>query len=272
MNKILITGNSGYIGSHLTKMLAGYELHGLDKNQPMLPLINHHTYDIRNAEWILNQEYDCVVHLAAEVSVNESVQDPINYYHTNTLGTLNVLKNIKTKNFIFASTGAADVLNSPYGISKRMAEDIVNQYCRTNDIPFTIFRFYNVVGSDGISPTNPDGLMWNLIAAKDRGYFNLFGTDYSTTDGTCVRDYVHVNEICKAIIEAICSPTNAIENLGHGIGTTVQEMINIFKKVNNCNFDVINKPRRSGDLEYSVLANPSKLMKKLYTIEQLLKL
>jgi UDP-glucose 4-epimerase len=161
---------------------------------------------------------------------------------------------------------------SPYGISKRAMEQIVNQYCKENNIPFTIFRFYNVVGSDGISPTNPDGLMWNLIAAKDRGYFNLFGTDYSTTDGTCVRDYVHVNEICKAIIEAICSPTNAIENLGHGIGTTVQEMINIFKKVNNCNFDVINKPRRSGDLEYSVLANPSKLMKKLYTIEQLLKL
>jgi nucleoside-diphosphate-sugar epimerase len=72
---------------------------------------------------------------------------------------LNVLKNIKTKKFIHASTGSAGPMNNPYGISKRAAEQIVDQYCRENKIPFTIFRFYNVTGSDGFNPTNPDGLI-----------------------------------------------------------------------------------------------------------------
>jgi UDP-glucose 4-epimerase len=213
-----------------------------------------------------------VIHLAAEVAVGRSVVNPILYYQTNTLGTLNVLKNIKTKNFIFASTGSTEGMNSPYSISKKGAEEIVTQYCTENVIPFTIFRFYNVVGTDGFSPTNPDGLMWNLINAKNTGKFTLFGTDYNTPDGTCVRDYTHVNEICHAVVHGILGPTNQIENLGHGIGTTVKEMIDIFKRVNNCDFEVIDGPRRAGDLERTVLPTPSNYMKHLYTIEDLLKI
>jgi UDP-glucose 4-epimerase len=162
-------------------------------------------------------------------------------------------------------------MNSPYSISKKAAEEIVNQYCKEQDIPFTIFRFYNVVGADGILPTNPDGLMWNLMNAEKTGVFNLFGSDYNTKDGSCVRDYTHVNEICHAVIQGIDGPTNQIENLGHGVGTTVKEMIEIFKRVNACNFKTVMCPRREGDLESSVLPTPSKYMKHLYSMEDLLK-
>jgi len=277
MKKILITGNSGYIGSHLTQIFnknENYELYGLDLYEPLVDIQHFVTEDIKNIfPWkYSNIEFDCVIHMAAEVAVGRSVLNPTLYYLTNTLGTYNVLRNIKTKNFIFASTGSAEGMNSPYSISKKGAEEIVTQYCTENAIPFTIFRFYNVVGADGILPTNPDGLMWNLINAKSTGKFTLFGTDYNTPDGTCVRDYTHVNEICHAVVQGIDGPTYQIENLGHGVGTTVKEMINIFKQVNNCDFEVINGPRRAGDLEKSVLPNPSKYMKHLYTIEDLLKI
>lgn len=276
--KILITGNSGYIGSHLTQMLLknyDYEIFGLDRNVPIIEVTSHHITDIRHValNWQASKiEYDYVIHLAAEVAVGRSVTDPILYYSTNTLGTLHVLEKLQFKKFIFASTGSASGMNSPYSISKKAAEEIVEQYCTSNSIPFTSFRFYNVVGTDGIPPTNPDGLMWNLIKAKESGVFHLFGNDYNTKDGTCVRDYTHVNEICHGLIQAIKSPTNQIENLGHGVGSTVLQMIDMFKKVNDCDFEVINVGRRAGDLERTVLPTPSKYMEHLYTLEDLMKI
>lgn len=277
MKKILITGNSGYIGSHLVQMLQkeyDYELYGLDKNAPLIDVTKHFYEDIRNEHtfWKVSEmEFDCVLHLAAEVAVGRSVLNPKLYYTTNTIGTMNVLEKLKYKNFVFASTGSAAGMNSPYSISKKGAEEIVEQHCREKNIPFTTFRFYNVVGTDGISPTNPDGLMWNLIKAKETGTFNLFGDDYNTEDGTCVRDYTHVNEICHGVIQGIEGPTNTIENLGHGVGSTVLQMIDLFKKVNQCEFDIVNVGRRAGDLERTVLPNPSKYMKHLYTMEDLMK-
>lgn len=276
MKKILITGNAGYIGSHLSQMLIKdvvLELHGIDKALPTINLTNQIIQDISlDTDWDINVEYDCIIHLAAEVAVGRSVFNPMLYYLTNTLGTINVLRKIKTKNFIFASTGSAAGMNSPYSISKKAAEEIVDQYFKEHNLPFTIFRFYNVVGTDGILPTNVDGLMWNLINAKATGKFNLFGDDYNTRDGSCVRDYTHVNEICHAVIQAIDGPTNQIENLGHGVGTTVKEMIEIFKSVNNCKFETIICNRRDGDLESSVLPDPSKFMKHLYSMSELLKI
>lgn len=272
--KILITGNAGYIGSHLSNMLlekGGHEIHGLDKKKSQVPLYKHYYQDIRNAEWNMQDSYDCIIHLAAEVSVSRSVDNPILYYTTNTIGTLNVLKNIKTKRFIHASTGSAGPMNNPYGISKRGAEEIVDQFCKQNGIPFTTFRFYNVTGTDGIEPTNPDGLMWNLMNAEKTGVFNLFGNDYNTEDGTAVRDYTHVNEICNAVSQAIDQSTNTIENLGHGVGTTVQQMVDLYKNINQCDFKVNICDRRAGDLERSVLDNPSKFMTKMYTMQDLLK-
>lgn len=277
MKKILITGNSGYIGSHLTQILntyKQYKLYGMDLNQPQITIENFAAQDIKtSSEWeYSNIEFDCVIHLAAEVAVGRSVLNPTLYYLTNTLGTLNVLNNLKFKRLVFASTGSAVGLASPYSVSKKAAEEIVAQHCTERSIPYTTFRFYNVTGSDGISPTNPDGLMWNLINARTTGKFNLFGDDYNTVDGSCVRDYTHVNEICSAVIQGIARSSNSIENLGHGVGTSVNQMIKIFQKVNNCKFETVVCPRRAGDLEVSVLDNPSTFMTHLYTMDNLLKL
>ena len=113
--------------------------------------------------------------------------------------------------------------------------------------------------------------MLNLINAQKTGVFNLFGDDYNTLDGSAVRDYTHVNEICRALEQAINRSTNQIENLGHGVGTSVKQMIDLYKKVNNCDFDVQICPRRAGDLERSVLDNPSSFMQQLYNMKDLLK-
>jgi UDP-glucose 4-epimerase len=276
MKKVLITGCSGYIGSHLSKMLANdYEVHGLDIDEPQAPLNEFYRCDINRPFAIPGDiEYDAVVHLAALVRVGESELIPIKYYITNLNGTMNVINKIKTKNFIFSSTGAAQDCNSAYGISKRAAEDVIREYCtqhRKQD--YTIFRFYNVVGSDGYEPTNPEGLMCKLIEAKETGLFTIYGTDYpNTNDGTCVRDYVHVNEICHALRDAIEKPSNQVECLGHGVGYTVREMANLFQKVNDCSFDIVTGPRRKGDIEYYVLEKMSPYMKNLYTMEELLKI
>ena len=274
MKKILITGNSGYIGSHLTKMLQDeYEVHGLDVNPPQLTPHTQYNIDIRRM-FNIEDEYDAVIHLAALVNVGESEQIPIQYYITNLNGTMNVLNKIKTKNFIFASTGAADGCESAYGISKRAAEDVVREYCTVHSTKdYTIFRFYNVIGSDGFAPTNPDGLMFNLMKARETGEFTIFGKDYEqTSDGTCVRDYVHVNEICDALKQAIEKPSNSIECLGHGVGYTVREIVNLFQKVNDVDFDVVYGPKRKGDLPVSVLEDVSPYMRNLYTMEELLKI
>ena len=273
MKKILITGNSGYIGSHLCKMLEkDYEIHGLDIREPQHPVNTFHQIDI-NRPFVSDEEYDAVIHLAALVNVGESERIPIQYYITNINGTMNVINKIKTKNFIFASTGAAELCESAYGISKRAAEDVVREYCTVhNPMPYTIFRFYNVIGTDGYQPTNPDGLMYNLIKAIDTDEFTIYGKDYERSpDGTAIRDYVHVNEICHALKLAIEKPANAVESLGHGVGYTVREIVNKFQEVNNVDFDIKYGPRRPGDAEVSVLEDVSKYMTDMYTMDDLLK-
>jgi UDP-glucose 4-epimerase len=281
MKKVLVTGSSGYIGQHLVKLLRreGYEVFGVDKSRAWNDYLHRDNflefdirYDIPQWMFTLNDwsyEYDAVIHLAALVRVNESVEKPTEYYTTNLNGTINVLEDIPCKNFIFASTGAAANPVVPYSLSKRCAEDVVKEWRKDKD--YTIFRFYNVIGTEGTSPTNPDGLFSNLINAEKTGTFNLFGNDYNTADGTCVRDYVHVMEICRAIQLAIETPANGLENLGHGVGHTVLEMATTYQKVNNCKFDINHCQRREGDLEYSVLDNVSPYMKELYSFEELMK-
>jgi UDP-glucose 4-epimerase len=276
VKKVLITGSSGYIGSHLTQLLMDekkYEVHNLDINDPQALANKYYRCDINRA-FTLDEEFDAVIHLAALVNVGESEQKPIQYYITNINGTMNVINKIKTKNFIFASTGAAEGCYSAYGISKRAAEDVVREYCTVhNPMPYTIFRFYNVIGSKGYSPTNPDGLMYNLLKAVDTKQFTIFGNDYKESwDGTCVRDYVHVMEICEALKDAIETPSNSIECLGHGVGHTVKEIVNLFQTVNNIDLDVKYGPRRKGDLPSSVLEDVSPYMKHIYSMEELLKI
>jgi UDP-glucose 4-epimerase len=273
VKKVLITGSSGYIGSHLVKMLENeYEVYGLDVRPPQVEMERFMQMNI-NQPFNIEEEFDCVIHLAALVRVGESEQMPIKYYITNLNGTMNVVNKIKTKNFIFASTGAAQDCESAYGISKRAAEDVVKEFCTTHrPTPYTIFRFYNVIGSTVVAPTNPDGLMYNLMSAKETGEFTIYGTDYErTSDGTCVRDYVHVNEICDALKQAIERPSNSIECLGHGVGYTVREIVNLFQKVNDIDIDVKYGPRRKGDIDVSVLEEVSPYMPILYTLEELLK-
>ena len=173
MKKVLVTGSSGYIGQHLVKLLKreGYEVFGIDNQKCINDYLKYKNfleidirYDIEDFLFALGDwpdEFDAVIHLAALVRVNESVEQPYSYYNTNINGTTNVLHGLRYKNFIFASTGAAQNPISPYALSKRVAEDIVHEAC--HDSNYTIFRFYNVIGTDGVSPTNPDGLFSNLI-------------------------------------------------------------------------------------------------------------
>lgn len=273
MKKILITGSSGYIGSHLCKLLeTDYEVHGLDIHEPQHPVKKFYQLDI-NRSLTIEDEYDAVIHLAALVNVSESERIPIQYYITNLNGTMNVINKIKTKNFIFASTGAAELCESAYGISKRAAEDVVKEYCtKHRPTPYTIFRFYNVIGTDGYKPTNPDGLMYNLIKAIDTNEFTIYGKDYEQShDGTAIRDYVHVNEICYALKVAIEKPANNVESLGHGVGYTVREIVNKFQEVNEVDFDIKYGPRRQGDAAVSVLEDVSKYMINMYAMDELLK-
>jgi UDP-glucose 4-epimerase len=278
MKKVLITGSSGYIGQHLCKMLVNdFNIYGLDKRHNIKWFKddeNFYTKDItnlHNSVWRLGfEEFDTVIHLAALIDVKESMREPALYYNTNIFGTLNVLKHLRYKNFILASSAAAENPINPYGLSKRCAEDVVREHCIREDKEFTIFRFYNVIGTEGVIPNN-DGLFANLIKAKGRGVFMLYGDDYDTPDGSCVRDYIHVKEVCNAIRKAIEKPSNGLENLGHGKGYSVKEMIEIFKRVNNCNFRVDVMPRRMGDIVVSILKDISPYMKHEYTIEELLK-
>jgi UDP-glucose 4-epimerase len=262
--KILVTGSEGYIGQHLVKKLGIAESLDIKGNPTWI-------WDIRKSI-DLDEEYDVVIHLAALVQVGESVKDPYSYYETNINGTINVLTGIKTKHFILASTGAAESLNSPYALSKKACEELVVQYATNNDINYTIFRFYNVIGSDGFKPTNPDGLFFALIRAIETGEFNIYGSDYNTKDGTAIRDYVHVNQICDAIVKAVSQPSNSIECLGTGTGYTVLEIVNAFKESNYVNFNVNMKKRRAGDVERTVLDNPSTYLDNSYKLNDLLAL
>ena len=259
---ILVTGSEGYIGQHLLRLLnkkGGFNIFELDIRNKNLPIDITQHFEIP-------EKFDTVIHLAALISVNESFKTPTDFYKTNLFGTFNIIQSLKFDNFIFASTGAAATQLSPYGRSKRAAEDVVAEHC---DV-YTTFRFYNVIGSDGLRPTNPGGLFYNLLEAEKTGVFNIFGDDYNTKDGTCVRDYIHVNQISSCICAAIDSPANKIENLGHGEGWTVREIVDTYKKVNRCEFDVKVLPRRPGDVETNVLHDVSSYLDTKYSLEVML--
>lgn len=272
MRKILVTGSQGYIGQHLCALLEkqGFDVHRLDYN--CFPGDRSYSVDIRSEDMVrfsdvVKHNFEAVIHLAALVRVGESVHYPTMYYDTNINGTLNVLKHLNYDNFVFASTGAAASPGSPYGYSKRCAEDIVKEWAPVH----TIFRFYNVTGSEGFPATNPDGLFYNLTKAVETGTFDLYGTNWNTKDGTCVREYIHVMDICHAIVKAVDVYTNDIENLAYNDTRTVKEIVNIFKEVNGVDFQVIYKDARPGDLEAMYLPNPSKLMTRNYSYEQMMK-
>ena len=151
-----------------------------------------------------------------------------------------------------------------------MAEEAI----KASKLNYVIFRFFNLTGADpegefGEAHEPETHLIPRLILNMDDIEIN--GTDYDTKDGTCVRDYVHVNEICYALMLAIEEPANGLENLGHGVGKSVKDMVEIFKIVNQTSFDVKIGPRKQGDPAVSVLQNPGRYMKHLYDFKDLLK-
>jgi UDP-glucose 4-epimerase len=273
MKKVLITGSSGYIGQHLAKMLHGkYEVIGLDRCLRKVPFKAKYG-DLWDANKDVKEEFDTVIHLAGSVSVGESIEFPYSYYRNNIEGTDLALESIIYKNFIFASTGAAEYPeSSPYAMSKRCAEDVVKEYCERYEFNYTTFRFYNVFGCDsGLELTNEDGLLSALRKAKETGIFNLYGADYRTPDGSAIRDYVYVNDICRAIEKAIEKPANGIEELGSGENYSVKSIVNLYRANNNCDFNVVVKPRRKGDVERSYCRKHSTYFKQTVTMSDMLK-
>ena len=273
--KILVTGCNGYIGSHLVKQLSekGYQVDGLDYKKGNN--INHYTKQIWHtditsnfSEELLAVKWDVVCHLAALTRVAHSVEFPTSYYETNWRGTVNLLKKLHYKHFIFASTGATEDNSSPYAKSKAIAENSIREISKN----YTIFRFFNVVGEGEFKITNPDSLMAKLKEAAKTGEFIIYGADYpNTKDGTCVRDYCHVEDIAAAILKAVESPpaNSPYECLGYGQSTTVREFVNAYRKINQLDFKVKIENRRTGDKEISEVPFVSHYMKQNYSLEQL---
>jgi UDP-glucose 4-epimerase len=262
--KIAITGSNGYIGSTLVEKLKNtdHNIHLIDINDwdirttPMKDGLPHH--------WL---SFDVVVHLAALVRVGESVEKPWDYYNTNINGTQKIITHFPDTKIIFASTGAAFDPTSPYAKSKVAAEDLIRNQCKD----YTIFRFFNVGGG---KPSNPDGLYAATKNACKSGTFTIHGRNYNTKDGTCVRDYVHVDDLCDAIISAIYEQgaMTEYEPIGSGNSYTVLEYVNAFLEENGPKFKVEFGPRREGDNESSEVPFMSKFMNPQKTLKDIVKL
>ncbi len=235
---VAVTGARGYIGTELVKQLK-------TKQGIKLLTFDIEDWDIRRAANDIDPSVDVVVHLAALVKVGESVKKPTAYFYTNLVGTKNVIEKFPNAKFLLASTGAAYDPTSPYALSKLAAEEIVKENCPD----YTIFRFFNVGGR---TPTNPEGLYAATQAAIESKSFTIFGNDYDTDDGTCVRDYVHVDDLCAAIVSAVGQPgTKQIEPIGSGKSYTVKQYVDAFLQVNGKLFNIELGPRRAGDNEKS---------------------
>lgn len=271
--KILITGVTGYIGSHLSKKMCehGYDVTGIDYNLTQNDVSKYATvfhWDIRENKRILNDSYDCVVHLAARTKVSESVVYPYEFYETNIFGTKNVIDNVDFDNFIYCSTGAAfQPETSPYAMSKRAGEDIVSLLDK-----YSVCRFYNVSGNKGFQKYD-DG-HYHLIrkaAAVCNGVYDkieVYGNDYPTRDGTTIRNYTHIDDITESVKNLILNgPTNMIECLGSIKGYSVFEVLDTMQKVSNKKLNITIAKRREGDSIESLLPNQSKFFVERHSLE-----
>jgi len=275
--RVLVTGATGYIGSHVCKLLSehGYEVWGFDKNI-------HGEYN--NVEkychkfWIqdimdqyLHSRADAVVHLAGRSVVPDSLKEPSEYYRVNVMGTKNAVEKLHHDHFLFASTSAAWDMGSPYARSKVAAEDVIKE--KANG--YTIFRFFNVSGTDGIhrqlgAPTHLIRVA-AMVAAGKIPDLKIFGTDYATRDGTCIRDYIHVVDLANAIVTAVeRGPANTdYECLGSNVGYSVREVISTMQEVTGKKLNIRYAPRRAGDAVASVVDNLSNLVTLNKSIEDM---
>lgn len=299
--KILITGGAGYIGSHAVYAFldAGYSVivvdnlsTGIRKNLPSnLTFYQGDVGDSIFIDEILAQHQPRgILHFAGSIVVPESISDPYKYYWNNTVASLSLmnacLKN-KVKRFLFSSSAAvygipADGIAfetsptqpiNPYGWSKLMTEQIIKDIANAHDLTFAILRYFNVAGADPKGHTGqstPQATHLIKIACEvatgKRDYMTIFGTDYATKDGTCIRDFIHVDDLANAhlkIFEYIDTTNkNVCLNCGNGHGYSVLEVINTLEEILGRKISTEKGPRREGDPSILV-ANADLLREKI---------
>jgi len=297
MKKIVfIVGGAGYIGSHMAKHadLSGYDVVVLDNlstgHKDAVKYGKFELCDIKDKEKLdcLFKKYkpDAVMHFSAYSIVGESVVDPYKYYENNVSGTLNLLKIMldnQCNKIIFSSTAAVfgnpeytpideDHIKkpiNPYGKSKLMVEQILEDFDKAYDLKYLVFRYFNAAGHDAAGELNerhdPETHLLPLImqaARGDRENISIFGTDYDTKDGTCIRDYIHVDDLCTAHLNGLNMFFNSGKkiisnnfNLGNGNGFSVKEVISKVKTLTNKEFVVLEKSRRVGDPAVLIASN-----------------
>lgn len=285
MSKVLVVGGAGYIGAHMVKMLLehGHAVVTLDN------LSTGFRESVIGGEFVQGDigddalldrllpahNFDAVMHFAAFIQVGESVADPGKYYFNNVANTLNLLNAMvrhDVRRFIFSSTAAifgepqyvpVDEVHpkapiNPYGQSKWMVEQILSDFDHAYGLRSVCLRYFNAAGADPEGELGPryEGVT-NLIpvvlkaAAGKRPDVTVFGRDYSTPDGTGVRDYIHVHDLCQAHLQALDylqrDGDSEAFNLGNGRGFSVQQVIDAARKVTARDIPVTDGPRRDGD-------------------------
>jgi UDP-glucose 4-epimerase len=283
--KILVTGGAGYIGSHVARQLGeqGHDLVTYDnlstghkKFVLYGELVVADLADREKLDQVIKQnKFDAVLHFAASIIVSESVEQPFKYYSNNTVNTLGLIDACVrhgVPKFVFSSTAAvygipdtklvdeqAPLLPiNPYGTSKMMSELILMDHAAISDLHYVILRYFNVAGAD------PEGRMGQAMpeathlikvacetALGKRAQMEIYGTDYDTEDGTCIRDYIHIEDLASAHLSALdylnAGNDSSILNCGYGQGYSVREVVDQVKRVSGQDFKVIESGRRAGD-------------------------
>ena len=281
MNKnIVITGVSGYIGGQTALLLSdqGYTVYGIDLQAPspaiaavLTGFVHDDIVDIKSLNMIDTVQPVAVIHCAGTSLVGPSIHNPEIYYYNNfakTLILMNHLVNTRsTARFIFSSSAAVygdPVMTpcqeedpplpiSPYGESKLMVEMMLGSYCKAYNVDYVAFRYFNACGADpqgrhGPAPAGTHIVSRVLESMRDGNPFTLYGVDHPTSDGTCIRDYVHVEDIARAHMLAINPKVGAgVYNLGLNTGTSNREIIQAAERIAQRKLEVVSGDRRDGD-------------------------
>jgi UDP-glucose 4-epimerase len=277
---IIVTGSAGYIGGQTALLLkdAGHEVYGIDRRDPprhLLGVCDGYLYQDFASDvalsWIITKQPDAIVHCAGTSLVGPSVTDPGEYYNNNVVKTLKLLdivrKSLPRCRFIFSSSAAAYgepmvsacyesdscVPLSPYGESKLMIDMMLESYHRAYNLNYVSFRYFNACGADSQTRHGQEPGATHIIARvlesiRDDVEFTLNGIDFPTDDGSCVRDYVHVEDIAQAHVMALDRSVHCgVYNLGSNIGTSNREIIAAAERVTGKKLKVIMGPARPGD-------------------------